>query len=467
MADLVKLTDNVDGWINGFTGAGNSNYDKRTQTTMSLDSILGRTQLSELYRGDGVAKRIVDIPVQDMLRNGFTVDGDPNNAIIKALNKLDFRKAFKMATKLARLFGGSVMVLGIKDRSKGNRGEVGFEKELDEDLIDELSFFRVYDRHHVSWDTSDIDDNVKSPNYGKPKYYTITPVLENSTLEYKVHYSRIIRFTGVELPEMESSEVQWFGDSVLQAPYERIRGLANTLASTESIIEDFIISVMTINNLQDLVATPEGRSALTSRLNQIDKSKHIMNTMLVDKEEDLRRLGIQVNGIKDILEFFKDVTSAVSGIPQIKLFGEQSKGLGSQAAGNIRMYYDDIADYQEDELRPQLERVISLLLKSKAFKEDVPDTWHLRFNPLWAMSDTELAEARKNQADADEIYMKYGALSAAEVANSRFGGETYSFDTVLMPEDDEYREKAKELPFKDNSTGGNVNENAGADQSTD
>ena len=168
-------------------------------------------------------------------------------------------------------------------------------------------------------------------------------------------------------------------------------------------------------------------------------SRHVMNTMLVDKEEDVRRLSATVNGIKDNLEFLKDVLSAESGIPQVKLFGEQAQGLGSEAAGNIRLYYDDIHDMQVDTVQPPLERIIGLLMKTKDFQKQAPelkeinDSWEVKFHSLWQMSAQDEAEAHFTQAKADDLYVKNGTLKGKEVALSRFGNKTYSYETILDP----------------------------------
>lgn len=458
---LETMVSHGDGWQNLMTRAGVLGFDKRMSTSFSANNLLSYTELSALYRDDGIAKRIVDIPTSDMVRKWFTIEGDSENSVVKALDKIATRQAIKDAKKWARLYGGSLLLLGIDD---GNlrKDEKALEKPLNENNIKEIKFYRVYPREQITWETDDLDIDPSSENYGKPKLYTIHPVLEHSSQQFKVHYTRTIRFVGEPLPQRESSAVRWWGDSILQSVFTRLRGFASSLIATETILDEFIIGILTIDNLQDLIAG--GREDLIqSRLQQIDMSKHILNTMLVDKEEEFTRVAARVNGIKDILEFFKDVISSVSGIPQIKLFGEQSKGLGSQAAGNIRMYYDDVSEKQEEELRIPLERIVSLLLKSKNFKsedkEKLIESGHLIFNPLWQLSDNEIAEARHLMAKSDGEYVKTGVLTAEEVAISRFGGETYSTDTNLMEKDAEKRaketEKRKKLTQKEIKNGNN------------
>lgn len=437
-----------DGWQNLMTGAGRAGYDKRTGNKHIKGEILDDETLTSLYREDGIATRIVDIVPQDMVRNWFHVEGDTDNSIIKYLDKLKAKKHVKTALRWARLYGGSILMMGIDDGKKAGNA---LERPLAEDNIKKIGFFRVYDKRQITVDEGDIDKDPTSENYGKPKLYKITPRINVTDSAFKVHYSRVIRFIGSPLPENESAEMDGWGDSELQKIYERLKGFADAMVSTEDILSEFIIGVLRIKNLGDLIAAGKESQILT-RLNQIDQSKHIMNTMLVDEEEEYNRTAATVNGIKDLLEFFKDVLSATSGIPQIKLFGEQSKGLGAQAAGNIRLYYDDVADKQEEELKPVVERLVELVIKTGDFsakKSQKLDSANVVFNSLWQDSNKEIAEARHTQAKADEIYIKNGVTDPEEIAKSRFGGKTYSFETVLDPKKDSFRKKMSENMTKE------------------
>lgn len=438
-----------DGWINMLTGVGMKTRDKFENTQFYMKQALTDEECTDIWRADGVGKKIIEIPAKDMVRSGFSVEGDTDNLVRKYLRKLKLHQVLKEAIRWSRLYGGALVVMGIDDGrvAKNNQeARLLLDSPLNENTIKKVGFFQVYDRRQITWIASDIDEDPTSENYGKPLRYRITPINANPTfLPFYVNHTRCLRFVGEDLAQREILQRYGWGDSTLQSAYTRIRGFASALLSTESILEEFIVGILTINNLQDLIAG--GREVeITKRLNQIDMSKHILNTMLVDKEEDYRRLSATVNGIKDILEFLKDCLSMVSGIPQIKLFGEQAKGLGSTGSGNIRLYYDDIAELQEEKLRPQLERIIDLTIRSVDFKKIIviPDTWQLKFNNLWQMDETTLSTTRHLVAKQDEIYIKNGVLSPETVAKSRFGGESYSYETIIGEDNDEFSEKMTE-----------------------
>ena len=90
-------------------------YDKRLNTEIGPAERFNRQQLIELYRADGLARRIVEIPAKDMVREWFEIDGDPDGIITDKLGTLKSKKIFKEALFWSRLFGGSVITMLIKD----------------------------------------------------------------------------------------------------------------------------------------------------------------------------------------------------------------------------------------------------------------------------------------------------------------------------------------------------------------
>jgi phage-related protein (TIGR01555 family) len=113
--------------------------------------------------------------------------------------------------------------------------------------------------------------------------------------------------------------------------------------------------------------------------------------------------------------------------------GQAPAGLNATGDSDIRWFYDHVAASQVKELRPQLNRLVRILLRAKTgpTKGTEPESWKVVFPPLWEMTDLEKAELRNKQAQTDVAYIQAGVLDPSEVAVSRFGGEEYSTDTHL------------------------------------
>ena len=158
--------------------------------------------------------------------------------------------------------------------------------------------------------TTDLYQDTEHPKFGEIEFYNITPLLGLTGAEpFKVHETRVLRFTGKTMPEQVMYSQQWWGDSRIQNIYERIRGLSMSYANLERIIEEFIIGVLKMVGLEEKLEG--GRDAdVLNRLNILDMSKHILNTYLLDEEETMERISSQVNGLADAVTKLESALAA-------------------------------------------------------------------------------------------------------------------------------------------------------------
>ena len=422
--NVLNEAFNTDGWYNVLTGMGTRAYDKRKNTFIGMADRFDRQELTELYRGDGFGARVVDVPADDMVRAWFKVEGDSEGHIVQKTQDLAAKKFIREALIWSRLFGGAIVLMLIDDGQD-------LDQPVNLEQIRSIKGLQVYDRWDVSWTTSDLYNDPQEDKFGLPEIYKINNFTTATIFE--VHETRLLKFEGELVPQFVKRENLGWGDSVINRVYERLRGLGDGYAGVEGLITEFIIGKLTIRNLQSLIGTKEGTKQIQERLQIIDMSQHMLNTILLDEKEEFERVSATgTQGLSKLLDQLVDSLAGVSGIPRVKLLGDQSKGLGSEASGNIRFYYDDISADQEEKLQPELERLCLYiqLAKDGEFKGKELDNWTIVFNPLWQPTAKEEAETRKAVAETDKIYFEMG-LSGEVIIVSRFGGETYSTSTVI------------------------------------
>lgn len=444
-----------DGWMNVLTGAGIPGRDKGVSTKWGIApaSYLNEQTLLDIYRVEGFAKRVVDLPANDMTRQWFKVDGDPDGGIVKYLDDLKARAAVTKALKWSRLYGGSIIVMGIDD---GNTDKDALSNPLNEDVIKKVGFLHVYEKPLITRKQQYVDPNLEK--YGQTEIFTVNTV---SGTPFDVHETRVLQFDGVDVPLRARAENQGWGDSVVQSMYSRIRGMADSYKGVEAIIQEFIIGVFTMDNLQELIANGQ-EDLIRKRLQIIDLSRHILNSVLVDKEEDYKRISATAAGLHQLINKLEQALSAVTGIPVTLLFGQSPAGLKATGASDVRFYYDSIAAQQEQRLRNQLERLVDLVLRSddgpdlpKGDEEQDDASWAIRFVPLWEPTESEVIEMRARQAETDERYINGGVLTPSEVTLSRFGGDEYSVETTVGAGRLEViREEMEEEPDPEEGAGG-------------
>lgn len=401
-----------DGWLNLLAGMGGGK-DRRTNTTHKAGPYLGEAELESLYRFSGFAKKVVDIPAYEMTREWIAIENDDDNAGLQKLAELDAKNIFRDVIKWGNLFGGALVIMGIDDGGD-------LETPLNESGIRDVSFLRVYDRFQISWTSSDINGNPESRLYGLPEFYTVNAYSTGNS--FRVHASRVLRHNGSDVPERSRVKNQGWGDSVLQAVYEELRDYGIIKASSVSIVQDFVQTILQIENLTQLLSQEGGDALVKKRLDLIDLSRSVMNTILLDAGEQYTKQASTVTGLDALIGQFALALSAVTGIPVTKLFGQAPAGLNATGESDIRNFYDEMKSQQEDVLLPMLEQLFYLIQISKdgPYKGKVNPEAAIVFNPLWQMDDKQEAEWKKTIAQTDEIYIKNGVLAPEEIAVSRF-----------------------------------------------
>jgi len=415
----------ADAWTNLLQGIGVQGRDPRRSTHYVGEATLTQEQLTALYRSDGIARRIIDLPAGEMVRKWFTIPQDQDGRVVGYLLKeLDAKNRILELITWAKLYGGAIAVLGVNDGGQ-------LDEPLAEAGIRSVDFIKVYNRFEAIVNAGDYYTDPAQPSFGEPQFYTVTTPGGNT---FRVHESRTLRLDGQLLPQAERTKNQGWGDSDLQHTYNSVRALGSVYDSAELIVNSFQEGVLEVNNLADLLSDDDGITALRNRLDTMALSKSVLNLLVLDSDgEKYSKQSSSVTGLDAILDRFVLRVSAATSIPVTLLMGQAPAGLNATGDSDIRNWYDKIASQQESWLRPVIERLVYLVMISKQGPtrgKEIQD-WAVQFEPLWQLTEKETAELRKLVADTDQIYVNTGVLDPIEVAESRFGGETYSMETGL------------------------------------
>lgn len=418
---LDAMNKRADGLVNILTRENVAGADKQTGYRYQGEPALTYEEVTAIYRTDGFGRKIVDRPVEDMVRNWIEIKGDSDGDVNRALLKLGAKKAFKRALTWAQVYGGGVIVMIVQDGGD-------LEEPLNEKNIQAVESLQVYDRHRVSWSTADLYSDPTDKKYLMPEIYKITPIRGTS---FGVHETRILRFDGIQTDDRTLSNNDSWSDSVYQAIKTHLVNLNGSYHAVKSIIDDFIQIIISIEGLQDMVAAGQD-DIVKERLNLLDLGRHTQNTLLLDANEQYTKSASTVTGLEKLIQEFQLAVSAVVDIPVTILMGRSPAGMSSTGESDIRQYYDSIKSRQEEDVLDNLTRLAEIMMLSKQgpTKGSILPDWSIKFNPLWEPSQKEVIETRKMQAEIDDLYTANGVLTAQEVAKSRFEGE-YSYETEI------------------------------------
>ena len=109
----------------------------------------------------------------------------------------------------------------------------------------------------------------------------------------------------------------------------------------------------------------------------------------------------------------KKRSSAWVPVPVTRLLCQSPAGLSAKGESDTRNSYDMIAARQELDLRPQLERLDRLILRSEGLD---PTALTFAFRPLWQLDAPAQAALALTKAQATQIYVWLGLWPAAVTA---------------------------------------------------
>lgn len=443
----VSLTDRIgamlrrvqrnDGWGNILTGLGMQHRDKRMGARIMPTGRIPEAELTALFSGDSLARKIAHLPAREMTRKWISLqvgnDADSGKRTLQALEVLGAQSKITEAITWARLYGGAVIFVGADD---------GVEpwEPLREESIRSIRFLTVMDRYDVQIEQR-YEDPLE-PNYGEAEVYRVVtdstgrvPSMDAA----RIHASRILRFDGPLTPRRRRQQNEGWNDSIFDALASAVRDFWGGFDGAAALMQDFGQGVFKIKGLASLIGTP-AEEKLIKRFEIVDLCRSILRAAVVDADgEDFERKPTPVTGLPELLDRLEQLVSGVTEIPVALLMGRSPAGLNATGDADIRFFYDRIASEQSTYLRPVLERLIRLMLLAKdgATSGAEPEDWSFDFHPLWQLTDKERAEVRKLHAEADSIDIGNQVLHPSEVRQSRYGADRYSTEITLDPELDD------------------------------
>jgi len=411
-----------DGFANVLTGLATSR-DPTNKGHYQRDPLLTEHEVEAIFTGDGLGRKIVEVPAEEATSKWLTVEGDEGGAVGDAMEVTGTQAALTNAYVWSRLYGGAVILRLINDGGD-------LDQPLNRNGIQEIIGYRIFHRHRVQWTQADIDPNPNSPGFGEPQFYTIQPI--NGT-PFRVHVSRLCILDGMRLPDNERQRNNGWGASALQGVYTYLRRVGEGLGYSNSIMRDFVQSVLGVKGLTEMLAAGQDEQ-VRNRLKLLDVSRSVINGMVLDAEsETYSKQASSVAGLADLLDRNAEALSAVARMPMTKLFGRSPAGMNATGDSDMRNWYDALAADQSRYLSPVMEALVRDIYTSRTgpTRGREPSEWSVKWNALWQPTDRETADLRKTVAEADQIYMQWGALNADEVAESRFGQGGWSMNTML------------------------------------
>lgn len=388
----------TDGLVNLMSGRGTT-VDKRAYNLWTFNYLLPE-QAEAAYRDNWLARKIVDIPAKDMCREGrnWQAEDSEIELVEKEEQRLALWDKLREALILARLFGGAALIVST--------GDTDAMQPLDPELIgkDGLKYLHVVSRYQLN-----IGPEITNPEsewFGKPEWFQINAGGNfGGQTQLKLHPSRVIDFVGQAAPKGTRyfQTDSWFwGDSILQALGEPIKDAMTATGGFASLIDEAKIDIIRTPQLMDLVGTEEGETRMLARLKAAQLGKSTWRLLQLDKEEEWQQHQITWAGIPDVINCFIEKVAGAADIPVTRFLGQSPKGLQSTGKGEQQDYHAKVMADQNEILRPALERLDDILIRSAM--GDRPDDIYWEFASLDQADEAKDSEIDKRTADTLKVY---------------------------------------------------------------
>lgn len=453
---MPTIKERLDSWRSAMTGLGDALRDKTQSVFFQTTTIRNDAQLLNLFHQEDIAARICDSLPRAALRPGFALSAeDEDTALASALDEYGKQRKFKTALRKAaiwaRVLGGACIYVGVDDGQSE-------DQPVRESAIASISFVSVLDKRMLIPKTY----YTTVERFGEIETYEVQKIalgggsrvvqMETGSL---IHESRLIRFDGELTEELRRANNNGWSYSVLERVHEVLRSFGVSWQAVGHLMQDASQGVFEIENLIEMIGSND-KNALATRMQLVDMSRSVARAIMLDAgREKFHRESYSFAGVADVLNLFMVRMASAARMPVTVLMGQSPTGMNATGESDLRLWYDQVQEYQTDEIAPAIERFWSLVFAAEDFDGEAPEAWSVQFGRLWQKTDKEQAEVEKITADKDKIYIDTGVVLPEEIAVNRFRASGFSQDTQIdleareemrQAELDLAREKAGEEP---------------------
>lgn len=324
----------LDAFSNPLFRLGYGSQSPLEATSYPLTRMTGNyALLNSLYRENWVVQNVVGLMVDDMLREWYELkDAAPDQlkALHRAEQRAGLRRCISTGLKWGRLYGGAAGLILIA-------GQTDLSQPLDPDSIQPGSFRGLYilDR----WQGISPEPGLTFEG-GEvvPAFYSINDAAGH--IVTRVHHSRVVRFIGRELPELERQAELYWGESEVEALYKDVVAHDNVSANMAALTFQANINTMEVKGLEQLLSlsSPDVQRRFWNTMQAQSVLRSNFGVQLVEQGNKINNTQYTFTGLQEVYESMCLNLCGASHYPMTKLFGRSPAG--TDGADNKWAYTD-------------------------------------------------------------------------------------------------------------------------------
>lgn len=404
------------------------------------------TLLEWIYRGSWLGGVAIDIVANDMTRAGVELLGGLKPEKIEELQEAVVRMALwdqvRDTFAWGRLYGGCICVMMVDGQQ--------MHTPLRLETIGKGQFKGMYtlDRWMVEPSLNDLVTEL-GPDLGMPKFYTVTsdaPAMRGQ----RIHYTRVLRVVGQELPYWQRVSENLWGLSVLERLYDRLLSYDTATTGASQLVYKSHMRTLSIEGMREIIST--GGSAVDALVRYTDMMRRFQGieglTMIdaLDKFE-VASSASAFSGLKDVLGQFGEQLAGALEMPLSRLFGQGASGLSGEDESGLRLYYDGI-NQKQNKYIVQVTRMYRAAAQSEGIK--LPTGFKVKFRSLWQLTEVQKADIADKVGTVVEKMESAGIISKQTALKElRQNSEVTGIFTNITDEDIEAADSIPRTPEAD------------------
>jgi phage-related protein (TIGR01555 family) len=397
-----------DDWSQLVGGLG-SIRDKHIGVEFKRRRRLTRRQLETLYEQNPLAARLVDLIVDEALREGWefeTVEhADPIALHERVQKEIQLDRGLEQAGKWSRLYGGALLTVPTDAKPEWPLGMQTFSNVYPVAVESE--------RNAIPLRT---DDRLGSPTYKQTTIYQVTTL---SGASVDMHASHAVPFEPIKLPveaQLQAGGLGW-GPGVLGRMHDALSRYGASYSYANAMLYTASILYVQFKGWREDYLKPGGPALLERKIATMRAGLDSLGLLGLDGDDKIASVAHSFAGTFEILDRMANMLAASADMPKEILFNESPAGLNAgELSGPQEIWFAKVRAFQRLVLEPAIEHVLAIVFKAWGIK----GAFKIRWKPLWTRSESADAELSAKNAATDKTYWEIGAVSNEEIRTNRF-----------------------------------------------
>ena len=354
-------------------------------------------------------RRPAEIIAKEMTRKWIKLQAAGEDDKTDKLKKIDaefkrlgVQEAFTKATEQDSFYGRSQIYLDTGDTDNAAELKTPLFDNPTKISIGKLQRIRVIEPIWTYPNKYNTDSPLRE-DYYKPQTWFV--------MGTEVHDSRMLTFVSRQMPDILKPAYSFAGLSLTQTLMPYVNNWLRTRQSVSDILHSFSVFVLK-TDMSSMLNNGAGAYE-QARFDLFNAVRDNQGILAINKDtEEFANVSVPLGSLDHLQAQAQEHQASATGLPLVILLGITPSGLNASSAADLDVFYSFIAAQQANLFKPQLSRLLNIVQLSLFGEIDPEIGFH--FEPLRALDEGQIVEARNTEATTDCMLIDHGVISAQE-----------------------------------------------------